>query len=56
MQISIDEETVKKLAALKVKELVNDFDFLSDEVFTGETAEEVKLSTEEYCRRINDGL
>lgn len=56
MQISIDEETVKKLAALKIKDLANDFDFLSDEVFAGETAEEVKLSTEEYCRRISDGV
>ena len=53
MQIDLDEETVKKLAEMKLKELVNDYDFLSDEEW-GITPEEVRLTTEEYCKRIGD--
>jgi len=54
MQINIDDDTVKKLAALKIKELATDYEFLMDEDFTGDTAEEVRITYEEYCRRLNN--
>ena len=38
----------------KCRQNADDFEFLTDEVFPGDTGEEVRLSTEEYCRRISE--
>ncbi len=54
MQINLDDETVKRLAELKIKELATDYEFLMDEEFPGNNVEEVKISYEEYCRRLNN--
>ena len=54
MQIDLNDETVKKLVKLKIEELANDYEFLMDEEFPGNNLEEVKISYEEYCRRLNN--
>ncbi len=54
MQINLDDDLVKRLAELKIKELANDYEFLMDEEFPGNNVEEVKISLEEYCRRLNE--
>jgi len=54
MQINLDDDTVKRLAELKIKELATDYEFLMDEEFPGNNVEEVKISYEEYCRRLNN--
>ncbi len=54
MQINLDDEIVKRLAELKIKELATDYEFLMDEEFPGGTHEEVRISLEEYCKRLED--